>query len=254
MTPLDPGFLTLPLAHRGLHDIDAGRPENSRAAIEAACQAGYGIEIDLQPSRDGVAMVFHDAELDRLTAQSGPVSGRTAADLAGVALRGSAETIPTLREILALVAGRVPLLIEIKDQGGDPKSATLPLVDAALDTLGDYTGPVAFMSFNPLAVAHGARRRPDLAWGITSGHDTPLWPDHPELDAALIRAPIDPRDHGASFLSHGLQQHDADWLAPLAAQGVPILSWTIRNPQDARLARSFATNITFEGYLPDPSP
>lgn len=152
--------------------------------------------------------------------------------------------------MLTLVAGNAPLLVEIKDQDGDPRKDTLPLVDATLDTLGDYGGPVALMSFNPLAVAHGAQRRPDLAWGITTGADSPLWPEHPELDAALIQSPIDPRDYGGSFVSHGLHAHDAPWLAPLSDQGVTVLAWTIRSPQDERLARSFAANITFEGYRP----
>lgn len=254
MTPLDPRFLTCPIAHRALHDAAQGRPENSRAAIEAACRAGYGIEIDVQPSRDGVAMVFHDPTLDRLTRLSGPTCDRTAADLADAVLLNSSETIPTLSDCLNLVAGRVPLLIEIKDQGGDPRQSTLPLVDATLASIGAEPGPVALMSFSPFAVAYGAQKRPDLAWGIITGHGDPLWPEHPDLDAALIQAPIDPRDYGGSFLSHGLHQHDAPWLAPLAKAGVAILAWTIRSPQDARLAQTFAANITFEGYLPKSCP
>ena len=114
--PLPAAFLERPIAHRALHG--PGRPENSRAAIRAAVAAGYGIEIDVQPSADGVAMVFHDADLDRLTGTAGPIRGRTAADLARLPLHGGDEGIPTLAEVLALVAGRVPLLVEIKDQDG----------------------------------------------------------------------------------------------------------------------------------------
>ena len=113
MTPrLPPAFLTVPLAHRALHDVTDGRPENSRAAIAAAIEGGYGIEIDLQLSADNRAMVFHDYALDRLTTQTGPVRQRDADNLAQVSLRGGDEAIPTLEEILALVDGRAPLLID----------------------------------------------------------------------------------------------------------------------------------------------
>ena len=114
--PLPDAFLGAPLAHRALHDVAAGRPENSREAIEAACAAGYGIEIDLQLSRDGQAMVFHDYDLKRLTGQPGPIRQRDAAELQAITLSGGATGIPTFAEVLDLVAGRVPLLIEIKDR------------------------------------------------------------------------------------------------------------------------------------------
>ena len=250
MTPL-PGLLrTLPLAHRGLHDPGAGIAENSLAAVRAAMDAGYGIELDLQPSQDGVAMVFHDDDLDRLTAATGPVRARHAAELSALPLTGDPGTIPRFAEVLALVAGAVPLLVEIKSQPGDPRTATLPLVEAALADLAGYAGPLALMSFNPFAVAHGARLRPDLAWGVTTGHGEPLWPDDPDLDRRLIQSAIDPRDWGGSFVSHGLWDAGAPWLPALAAAGVDILSWTIRSPADEARARRYAGNITFEGYRP----
>ena len=101
-----------PYAHRGLHGD--GRIENSRAAFTAAIAAGHGIELDVQPAREGEAFVFHDPMLDRLTDSSGPFGLHSAHELDQIRLRGSHETIPRLSEILALVAGRVPVLIEIK--------------------------------------------------------------------------------------------------------------------------------------------
>ncbi len=99
-------FLRLPLAHRALHDAGAQRPENSLPAIRAAIHAGFGIEIDLQPSADGVAMVFHDETLDRLTHETGPITARSvAADLQRIRVRDSREPIPTLRQVLAEVGG-----------------------------------------------------------------------------------------------------------------------------------------------------
>ena len=109
MNGLPPVFLGAPIAHRALHDMGDGRPENSRAAIVAAMEHGYGIEIDLQLSADGQAMVFHDYDLKRLTGQKGPVRTRQAAALAAITLTGGDEGIPTLAEVLALVRGRVPV-------------------------------------------------------------------------------------------------------------------------------------------------
>ena len=117
--PLPDAFLGPPIAHRALHDVSAGRPENSLSAVQAAIAVGYGIEIDLQLTADGAAMVFHDYGLKRLTGRDGTVRQRTAADLSAIPLAGGdGETIPTLAEVLDRVAGQVPLLIELKDQDG----------------------------------------------------------------------------------------------------------------------------------------
>src|SRR6056297_1261202 len=116
MTALPPGFLARPIAHRGYHDAAAGRIENSRSAFAAAMEAGYGIELDVQLSRDGVAMVFHDTMLDRLTDETGPVRDRGAAALQDIGLTGSRDTIQTLTQVLRAIDGTVPVLVEIKDQ------------------------------------------------------------------------------------------------------------------------------------------
>ena len=136
--------------------------------MRAAVAAGYGIEIDIQPSADGVPMVFHDYALERLTAETGPVRGRSAAELAGIPLIGCDEGIPTLAEVLALVAGQVPLLIEIKDQDGANGPNVGPLEAAVAGVLERYAGPLAVMSFNPHAVAAMARCAPDLPRGLTT--------------------------------------------------------------------------------------
>ena len=109
MTALPACFLTRPIAHRGLHDASDGRPENSAAAFHAAIAAGYAIELDVQMSLDGAAMVFHDYHLGRLTAQNGPVAQRSASELSRIQLNGSQDTIPDLEQALGLIAGQVPL-------------------------------------------------------------------------------------------------------------------------------------------------
>lgn len=256
MSPrLPPAFLAAPIAHRGYHDMASGIPENSRAAFRAAISAGYGIELDLQLSADGQAMVFHDYHLGRLTSENGPVRMRTSADLSAIALTGGAENIPTLGEVLALVGGRVPLLIEIKDQDGAMMSDIGPLEIATAHALVGYDGPVAVMSFNPYAVAAFAAAAPGVPHGLTTcayqPHDWPLLP------AAVFERLREIPDYdrvGASFISHRASDLTRPRVAELKALGANILCWTIRSAQEEARARRIADNITFEGYAAALSP
>ncbi|MGR3713855.1 MAG: glycerophosphodiester phosphodiesterase family protein [Shimia sp.] len=250
MPKLDPAFVTTPLAHRALHDVADGRPENSRAAIRAAIDHGYGIEIDLQLSRDGVAMVFHDYQLDRLAEAKGAVRQRTAAELAQIALIGADEGIPTLREVLDLVAGRVPLLVEIKDQDGVMGPNIGPLEVAAAQDVVGYKGPLAFMSFNPHSIARMAELAPDVARGlVTDAYAADDWPLlKPEVRQNL-RAIADYDRVGASFISHQARDLGNARVAELKASGAHVFTWTIRSPEQEAEARKVAENVTFEGYL-----
>lgn len=250
MTPALPAaLLGRPVAHRGFHDIAAGRPENSRAAIRAAIEAGYGIEIDLQLTRDGRAMVFHDYDMGRLTGRSGPIRQISAAEAAGVALlHGDGEGIPTLTAILDLVAGRVPLLIELKDQDGGMGPDVGPLEQATAEALSGYQGPAAVMSFNPHSIAAMARFAPDLPRGlVTSAYDPAEWP----LSLATCERLRDIPDYdrvGASFISHEVEDLARPRVAELKAHGVPVLCWTVRSAEQEAEARRVADNVTFEGY------
>jgi glycerophosphoryl diester phosphodiesterase len=253
--PLSPalpeGFLNLPVAHRALHDGAAGRPENSRAAVQAAVDAGYAVEIDVQPSSDGVPMVFHDYHLNRLTEAAGSLRARMAAELKAIRLRGSDETIPTLAEILALVSGRVPVLIEIKDQDGDmgPVVGALETAVAALIAL--CKGPVAVMSFNPHSMAVMAGAAPQIARGlITSAYDPADWPLLSARTRDVLRGIPDYDEVGASFISHEATDLGRARVADLKARGAAVLCWTIRSPQAEAEARKIAANVTFEGYRP----
>lgn len=258
---LAPGFLRRPLAHRGLHG--PGRPENSRAAVRAAVAAGYGVEIDVHLSRDGVAMVFHDATLDRMTGAAGPVQARDAAELGALHLRGGDEGIPTLAEILDLVGGQVPLLIEIKDQspvGGPGTDAGIGPLEAAVARLLDgWTGVadwVAVMSFNPASVAAMAREAPVVPRGLTT-FDWPVTvrPDLPDATRAKLREIADFKAVGAAFVSHLASDLGRARVQDLRAQGVPLLCWTIRSTEAEAAARAAgACNVTFEGYLPSLPP
>ncbi|MFN6979350.1 MAG: glycerophosphodiester phosphodiesterase family protein, partial [Gemmobacter sp.] len=217
---LPAAFLATPIAHRGYHDRAAGRIENSRAAVTAAVAAGYGIEIDLQLSADGRAMVFHDDTLDRLTAERGPVAARTAEALGAIALTGGGEAIPSFAEILALVAGRVPLLVEIKDQDGAMGASVGALEAAAAGDLAGYAGPVAVMSFNPHSMMAMARLAPDVPRGlVTSAYDPAVWAPLPATICDRLRGIPDYDACGATFISHEWRDLARPRVAELAAQG-----------------------------------
>lgn len=248
---LPESFLCAPIAHRALHDITKGHPENSRAAIKAAIALGFGIEIDIQRSADGEAMVFHDYDLGRLTDETGPVAGRTAAELSAIALRHGDEGIPTLAEVLDLVNGQVPLLIEVKDQDGALGPNIGPLEARIGELLRGYSGPVAVMSFNPHSVAAMAEHAPDVPRGLTTcafeGGDWPLIPETRRME--LRRIP-DFERVDACFISHDVNTLTAKPVMDLHAHGHPILCWTVRSSEIEQTARQVADNITFEGYLP----
>lgn len=254
MIPLPPAFLSIPLAHRALHDVELGRPENALAAIRAAVQAGYGIEIDIQPSADGVAMVFHDYALERLMDETGPISARSAAELAQVSLIGGGH-VPRLSEVLALVDGRVPLLIEVKDQDGAMGPDVGPLEAAIARDLAGYTGDVAVMSFNPHSVASFAHHAPDVPRGLTTcAFDSAHWPLVPAARRSQLAEIPDFVAVGASFISHGMRDLSMQRVAELKARDVPVLCWTVRSPREEAEARKVADNITFESYAPPLAP
>ncbi|SDX29752.1 Glycerophosphoryl diester phosphodiesterase [Ruegeria halocynthiae] len=251
MTPSLPSeFLRRPITHRALHDVTDQRPENSRAAIRAAIDAGYGIEIDLQRTRDNRAMVFHDYDMTRLTGQSGPIQQITAAQAqAQPLLNSDGEGIPSLEEVLDLVAGRVPLLIELKDQDGAMGPDVGALEADVVGTLQGYDGPVALMSFNPHSVAELARLAPHLPRGLVTCSYDPKVELLPRVVCDHLREIPDFERVGASFISHEAKDLDRPRVAELKAQGVPILCWTIRSPEQEVAARKVADNVTFEGYL-----
>lgn len=237
-----------PFAHRGFHDLNAGRPENSPAAFSAAVERGYAIELDVQLSSDGQAMVFHDYALDRLTAETGPIQQRTAEALAQIKLKGGTDTIQTLPQILSLIDGRVPLLVEIKDQDGAMGDAIGPLEIATARALQDYAGDVAVMSFNPHSIARMVLLAPDLTRGIvTSAYRYADWPLSKATCDHLREIPDYDRS-GASFISHEVDDLSRPRVAELRKTGAMVCCWTVRSTEIEAAARQYADNITFEGY------
>ena len=241
-------FLTKPLAHRGLHGGEI--PENSRAAMKAAIDAGYGIELDLQLSADNEAMVFHDYDMKRLTGTAGPIRMQTVSALNALNL-SNGEPIPTLIEILELVDGRAPLLIEIKDQDGALGPNVGILESRTAELLAKYNGPVAVMSFNPHSVFAMQKHAPSVSRGLVTAQfnasDWPLVPDNRRTELSAIP---DFEQCGASFISHYFKHLEMPRVAELKQKAVPVLCWTIKSQQDETIARQVANNITFERYLP----
>jgi len=249
MPALDPAFLKTPIAHRALHDASKGVYENCRSAIIAAIEQGYAIEIDLQLSADGRAMVFHDDTLDRLTDKHGDVSDYTAAELSRIKVGSGQDVIEPLEDILRLIDGRVPLLIELKDQSRQLSQTDGRLEQATIDALSLYEGAVAVMSFNPHMIATMAKLSSDLPLGLTTGSFMdPTW----GIDAERIEhlsqiADFDPTRY--SFVSHFALELAAPCIQMLKDQGTAIFTWTIRSPEAEAVARQTVDNITFEGYL-----
>ena len=162
--PHPPAWLTAqPFAHRGDH-FEVMHPENSLPAFRSAVQAGRGVELDVHLSSDGQIVVIHDDTLLRTTGDPRPVSDVPFAEIRALRLEGTAEQIPTLSEALGVVGGRVPVLVEIKNNG-----TAGPLEDAVVRELRAYRGPAAVTSFDPLSLGRVAKLAPEIPRGQISG-------------------------------------------------------------------------------------
>ncbi|HEY8567472.1 MAG TPA: glycerophosphodiester phosphodiesterase family protein [Beijerinckiaceae bacterium] len=245
-----PTWLTArPIAHRGLHDAARGIYENTLSAADAAARAEFAIECDVQDTADGEAMVFHDHTLDRLTGERGPVRERTAAALQALMIGGTADRIPTLAEFLGLIAGRVPLVVEVKSRF----DGSLGLTRRTLEVIAGYDGPVAIKSFDPNVVATVRALAPELPRGIVAEARY----EHPSYDAL----PRETKVELANLLHWpATEPHFVSWkvtdlphAAPFLARtlgGVPVMAWTVRTPDDRARATARADQIVFENFVP----
>lgn len=224
----------VPFAHRGLHG--GGRVENSGGAIAAAVAQGHGVELDVQLSRDGEAMVFHDYELDRLTSERGPVAGRTAAQLQAVRLNLCDEAIPRLPEALGVIGGRTPLLVEVKSR--DRRVATL--CRAVAQALRRYEGPVGVMSFNPQVGGWFARHAPGVLRGLVVTES-----GRRGLRGRIERA-FALRRARADFLAYDIRDLPSGFAAAARRRGIPVYTWTVRSEADRARAAAHADQIIFE--------
>jgi glycerophosphoryl diester phosphodiesterase len=232
------------IAHRGLWS-PSGYPENSLGAFQAACAAGYGVELDVQMSADGEAMVFHDATLGRMTGAEGRVSDHTAADLGGMRLGESDETIPTLADALTLVGHRAMAHIEIKTPFGEVG----PLERRVHEILIDHHGPTAVIGFNPYSHAWFADHHPGVLRGLNShgyagAESRHLAPELRKSFAQLKHIAI-ARPH---FLALGLDILPSPRADALRRQGLPVIAWTVREPAQWEAVAAHCDNMMFEGF------
>lgn len=232
-------MLDQPFAHRGLHG--GGIVENSRSAFGAAVSAGVGIELDVRLSRDGFAVVFHDADLERLTGASGRVARFTVAELARLPLAGSNDGIETLAATLTLVASRAPLLIELKTDGDPNKAARLSL--SVRHALEGYRGRVAVMSFDPAVAAWLARHAPRIVRGLVVGG---FVGGRPRRARGLLRRLLNLRTARPHFIACDVAYLTSPTIRFFRRRGLPVLAWTVRSQQDHALAATAADQIIFE--------
>ncbi len=255
MTSRTPDWLVArPIAHRGLHNASEGVVENSIAAARAAISGGFGVECDVQPTKDGDLVVFHDDTLERLTERDGRVSDFEARELATVPLRGARENIPTFAALLAEIGGRTPLVVELKSLfDGDLRGAK-----RAAALLAPYSGPVVIESFDPEPIAF--LRANARALGI--GH-VPLgivgeaqyspqdWPMLSDAQRAGMTHFLHYPQTRPDFLSWNVADlpHAIPFLARTAL-AIPVTTWTVRTPAQARVAGQWADQIVFENFRP----
>ncbi len=230
------------VAHRGLWAPD-GPPENSLGAFQAACAAGYGVELDVQLSADGEAMVFHDDDLKRMTGVEGRVGDHTAADLGQMRLAGTEERIPTLVEAMVEIGHRAMVHVELKT----PYGRVGPLEQRVHEVIIDHSGPVALIGFNPYSHAWFAERFPGVLRGLNSysyrgaAH---MEPDQRHAFANLEQVSI-ARPH---FLALGLDMLPNEKARKLRAKGMPVVAWTVRDPGQWDTLRVDCDNMIFEGF------
>ncbi len=244
MTP----FLSRPVAHRGLHD--GTMPENSLPAFRAAAEAGYPIETDVHFSKDGALIVFHDDSLLRMTGDGRNVADCTAEELKSLCLGGTEERIPTFEEFLREVGGKVPLLIEIKNMAGVKGKRIAAALSAALE---GYGGKYAVQSFNPLYVRAYKKLHPEICCGVLSAAKLSEKGDplKRRIEAHLLERLRLNFFVKPDFLSFCFSDYEKSKRARKFKKHK--LAWTVRSPEDEKIARTYADNIIFEGYIPKES-
>ncbi|MEM1038301.1 MAG: glycerophosphodiester phosphodiesterase family protein [Pseudomonadota bacterium] len=234
-----PEWLTArPIAHRALHDGNDTVAENSLTAFQRAIESGFAIECDLQVSATGEPVVFHDPDLERMTGIVGTVRSHTPQDLASMKLAGTSDTIATLSTHLDQVAGRVPLILELKGVEGEDAG----FVEGVADALKSYTGPVAVMSFDHWICAQFVKLLPNIPRGLTAFGDD-------DSAATHFRALV---NYDLRFVSYGVADLPNRFVADAKSNNVPVITWTVRNEAQAKTTYRYADQMTFELFDPNP--
>lgn len=242
-------WLKRPIAHRGLHDAAKGIVENSDSSVRAAMGRGLAVEADLQCAAGDMPIVFHDATLDRLTSETGPVVARNADALSRMPLRDSPDCILSLPALLALVNGHVPLVLEVKSTW--TRDGKFEANIAGM--LASYKGPVAVMSFDPYALAAFREIAPALPRGLVAERfdDERHWPQLTVWQRLAMRNLLTAAIARPHFIAYDIRALPA--LAPLIARTLfrlPLLTWTVRTQEERERALRYADAMIFEGIVP----
>ena len=242
--PISPELLGVQYAHRGLHNAE--RAENSISAFRRAVELGFGVELDVRLSKDGTLVVFHDDTLDRVTGQSGRVIDYTAEELSAMRLSGTEDGIPTLAEVLSLVGGRVPILVEIKED-----ASVSEVSRKTAEMLKSYNGPLLIESFNPLALGRIKEALPQIPRGLLCDHYTKKAeyrkPTYYLLQWFLLNFKAKPDFYAFN--------HENRTYLPFRLQcrlyKRPTFAWTVRTRLDKEICHeSGFTSIIFEDFNP----
>lgn len=234
-------LLNTPITHRGLHD-NLTVPENSLAAFRRSVEAGYPIELDVRLLRDGYICVFHDIYLSRMTGEKGSILKKTSKEIRNIKLLGTEEYIPLLSEVLKLVDGKVPLLIEIKNRRGVGQ-----LENRLLHLLNGYKGEYAVESFNPLVVKWFRDNAPGIIRGQLSGAFGAI---RTMSRRAFLRGYLFSRLCRPDFIAYDIRYLPARRVNNFRLNGIPVIGYTAKSQEEYENASYYCDNIIFEGFTP----
>ena len=238
-------------AHRGLHDISAGRPENSLSAFRAAAEAGFGAELDVHLMADGSLAVVHDRELERVCGRHAVIEQLRREELADYPLLGSGETIPLFEDVLAVFRGKGPLIIELKAARGNAAA----LADAVMEHLAGWQGMYCMESFDPAVLARLRKKWPDVLrgqlsqnfWGKKAAHTGLGWAADLAMTHLLVCAAGRP-----DFIAYRWQDRHVRALRLMKRLwGVHEAAWTVRDQKRMEALEADGAVVIFEGFLPD---
>ncbi|MGY5805897.1 glycerophosphodiester phosphodiesterase [Rhizobium sp. LEGMi12c] len=225
-----------PVAHRGYHDMNGQVWENTLSAFSRAIEAGFAIECDLHYASDGVPVVFHDDDLQRVCNLPGEVRERTSAELGLLSIGGTKDKIPTLKQLLRLCDGKVPLVLELKGREGDDEG----FAESVLEVLEGYKGHVALMSFDHWLLKDLKALDAPYPVGLTAeGNKPETFFQHDEA-----------MHLGLDFISYFYGHLPNPFVTAQRQRGIPVITWTVRDEAARKHTFANADQMTFEGFDP----
>lgn len=245
-------ILARPVAHRGYHNASQGRIENTPSAVAAAMERGFGVEVDVQETADGQALVHHDYTLERLVEGTGSVISQHSSDLVKLHMKTGTDKLWLLQDLFDLVQGRIPLVIEIKSR--IVPGAQADFVRNVVDQVARYSGPACIKSFDPDMLSVAKAHNPDVLRGIVadSARNKQDYARHSRMDRFILRHLLHVPRTRPHFISYCVNDLPAPgpsfWRKTL---GLPMMTWTVRTPEQRERASRYADQMVFEGFDPE---